>query len=170
MKPRSSWLNPLLVAEPHALVARVSIDISRLTIWIRTASSIATAARAHRAANTVAKSLDATVVADRVAPVLAVAEVLAVDVAVVAGDLASSSPSSQHRRPVDHQGWLVRVDPVRRGRQWAARDRRCDLAWVHPGRAVLQFQVDSRVAPTCSSNGQSSAAVMKTTSARCADC
>src|SRR6266705_1403007 len=98
--------------------------------WIRTASLNATAARARRDESTGAKSSAATGDADRVAPFLAAAEALAADVAVVVGDLASSSPSSQHP-PAGHQGgWQVRVHRVQRGRR--ARGRHCDLAWAHP--------------------------------------
>jgi hypothetical protein len=55
MRPRWSWSSPHPAVELLAPAAKVSIDILKLTIWIRTVSSIETAVVRH-AANIAVKS------------------------------------------------------------------------------------------------------------------
>jgi hypothetical protein len=64
----SWWSNPPRVGVPPAPAAKPSIDISKLTIWIRMASSIATVAARHGVSTAVKSSVAS--VADRVGPVV----------------------------------------------------------------------------------------------------
>jgi hypothetical protein len=55
MRPRWSWSSPHPAVEPLAPAAKVSIDISKLTIWIRMVNSIEIGA-VRRAANIAVRS------------------------------------------------------------------------------------------------------------------